>query len=212
VVASTQEENDVKKQIDYIPLISTLFGSNLSSDIFKNNPKGCNLLAVSRIDPIKNLEFVIALAANISRVREGVTLRIIGGGDRKYLAYLKNISSEIYSSNQIEFIEQKSSSEVKEHIESADIFVQLSLYENYGIAVAESVSCNTPVLVSVNMGISEFISESKAGVAVSTDNLEQATRAVLDILSNYRTFVANCQLSKQDLNWNNIFTKLMDKI
>jgi glycosyltransferase involved in cell wall biosynthesis len=212
IVGSMQEENDLKKQIGGIPIILTMFGSNVISNIAKNSPAGCNLVTVSRIDPIKNLEFVIALAAYISKLRRDVTLKIIGSGDQKYLAYLKKISAENPSNCVIEFIDHQPLTEIKKLIESADIFLQLSLYENYGIAVAESISCNIPVIVSSKMGISQFIRKSGCGIVVEADDLSEASRAVFNILTEYGTFVTNCRDSKHNFDWDNIFINLMTRI
>ncbi len=69
-------------------------------------------------------------------------------------------------------------------IASMDLFVQPSLIESFGLAVAEAQSCAIPVVASKTGGIPEIILDEKTGFLVAPGNPEQIAEKVNFLLDN----------------------------
>lgn len=117
------------------------------------------LLFFSRIEEKKGLDILLnALPA----VTVPYHLTIAGNGDEEYIDHLKKL---VLSNN----IQEKVSwagfqNENKfEFIAAHDLFVLPSYDENFGNAVIESLSAGTPVLISNNVGLADYVQESNLG-------------------------------------------------
>jgi glycosyltransferase involved in cell wall biosynthesis len=66
-----------------------------------------------------------------------------------------------------------------EALVDADIFVLPSENENFGIAVAEAMACNTPVIVTDRCGIAPFVQGGGIVVSFSADAIDEPLRRLL---------------------------------
>lgn len=104
------------------------------------------LLYFSRIDPIKNLEFLLSL---LPTVRGALSLTIVGPNeDRGYLRRLQGVAADLPDRISVEFVGPKTHLELGEMIPDFDFFVLPTLGENFGHVIAEALSASLPVLIS----------------------------------------------------------------
>lgn len=108
------------------------------------------IITVGRISPVKDYETLIEAVEIL--IRGGVKLRtdIVGGvglpEQKKYLASLKKIVAEKRLVNVINFVGAVSNSNIVGHLQSADLFVNMSHTGSLDKAVLEAMACGLPVL------------------------------------------------------------------
>jgi len=94
-----------------------------------------------------------------------------GPNDNSYAKKIKKLSERVGVSNSIYWTGMVSGNQKWGAFQSAEAFVLPSHQENFGIAVAEALSCGTPVMISTAVNIAEFIKNDCAGL-VQQDTLD----------------------------------------
>lgn len=84
-------------------------------------------------------------------------------GDGESLDYLKRLVEASGLSDNICFLGARPQSYIFEKLPDYDLLVQPSLYEGFGLTVAEAMAAKVPVLVSANQGPLEIIDHGKCG-------------------------------------------------
>ena len=141
------------------------------------------LLFMSRIDPKKGLDLLLPALEQL--LAEGLQFKfILAGGNPQDPHYEKQIHDRIQTSPLRDFTTVTGfvSGEAKtELLRSADLFVLPSYYENFGIAVAEAMVAEIPVVISDQVHIWREIQQAEAGWICSCDraSLTYQLRAAL---------------------------------
>jgi glycosyltransferase involved in cell wall biosynthesis len=68
--------------------------------------------------------------------------------------------------------------EVRNELQHADIFLFPTRFESFGIAMAEALSCGTPVVASACSAIPEVVDDGITGVLCPVDDVEAFAAAV----------------------------------
>lgn len=127
---------------------------------------------LGRLHPKKGVELLLdAFAA--AKVSEAC-LYIAGDGDPTYVASLKERARELGIAERVRFSGHLPGLERLEFLRSATLFALPSKQENFGISVAESLACGTPVLVSKEVAIGAAMEEAGVGRALCLDVNEWA--------------------------------------
>ena len=126
------------------------------------------VLFLSRLHEKKGADLLIEAFAQFARDHDDIHLVIAGpASDEIYSGALRQLASERGAA--VTFTGMLSGDEKWGAFAAADVFVLPSHQENFGIAVAESLACGTPVLVSDKVNIWREIVHDKAGFADSDD-------------------------------------------
>ena len=141
------------------------------------------VLFMSRIDPKKGFDLLLPALTKLHEQQCPFHLLLCGANpqDRDYET---SITAQIAASPWADRVTLNGfvSGELKAQILSAaDIFVLPSYYENFGIAVAEAMVANIPVVISNQVHIWPAIQASEAGwvVPTETEALANALQAAL---------------------------------
>lgn len=145
------------KSIHTIPNFVKLPGGEMPATV--NSGTGLKLLFFSRIEEKKGLDILLNALIHVTVPYH---LTIAGTGDEKYIDRLKNLIltnnigqnvtwAGFRKENKFEFI--------REH----NLFVLPSYDENFGNAVIESLSVGTPVLISSDVGLADYVKENNLG-------------------------------------------------
>lgn len=124
------------------------------------------VLFLSRIDRKKGLDLLLPAFANVIKEHPRAVLVIAGNGEPAFVDALKREATRIGVAREIIWPGFLSGNEKWAAMADADVFVLPSYSENFGIAVAESLACGLPVVVSHQVAIHHEISESTAGLVV----------------------------------------------
>lgn len=135
---------------------------------------------LSRIDPKKGLEILMSA---LSKVSFPFLIQIAGKADEPYLAQLKSLSLKLELDEKIIWAGWKSGDEKFDFLAASDLFVLTSYSENFAIVVIEALAVGTPVFLSSEVGIADFVSENNLGWISTLDEqsliieLEEAYKA-----------------------------------
>ncbi|WP_439697052.1 XrtY-associated glycosyltransferase XYAG1 [Mucilaginibacter sp. AW1-7] len=128
------------------------------------------LLFFSRIEEKKGLDILINA---LSFVKAPFHLTIAGSGSEAYVDSLKQFAADKSVSDKITwagFINEDKFELLKKH----DLFVLPSYDENFGNAVIESLSVGTPVLISREVGLADYVNKNRLGWLCETSALSVA--------------------------------------
>jgi len=131
------------------------------------------ILFMSRIDPKKGLDLLIPALEKLLNEQSNFHF-ILAGTNPQDPGYEQKIKLQIQASslNNHTTVTGFVTGELKSALlETADLFVLPSYYENFGIAVAEAMVAGIPVVISDQVHICQAISDSESGW-VGTTNVE----------------------------------------
>ena len=80
-------------------------------------------------------------------------------------------------------------------LQNAYLFVLTSMSENFAVAVAESMACGVPVLISNNVGIKELVLKYQCGkvVKLDTDEITNTLNSILRDDNLRNSLASNCK-------------------
>jgi glycosyltransferase involved in cell wall biosynthesis len=140
------------------------------------------VLFLGRIHPIKNIETLLAAFSNVKRTVNCPVKLVIAGPDEGHLQTLKSLARQLDVENDMVFPGPLYEREKLEAYVDADVFVLPSHYESFGNVALEALACGTPVIVTNNCGVSEWISGDVGYIVES--NEEELCNALSDVLQN----------------------------
>ncbi|MCZ4244710.1 XrtY-associated glycosyltransferase XYAG1 [Pedobacter punctiformis] len=130
------------------------------------------LIFLSRIEEKKGLELLFKALSDLSI---NWTLTIAGSGETAYIEYLKAESVRLNIDKKIVWAGQISNDEKFKLLAAHDLMVLTSYNENFANVVVESLSVGTPVLVSEQVGLANYVRDNDLGwiTTLHTDNIKQ---------------------------------------
>ncbi len=170
-------------------------------DFFRDLPKlrGQHfLLFLGRLHVKKGCDILLeAFAALLSSSGRNAPLHLVLAGpcaDAEYLLHLKQLAAAATKDDgSITFTGMLTGNRKWGAFSAAEAFVLPSHQENFGIAVAEALSCGTPVLISNKVNIWREIEADQAGY-VENDDLAGATA----LLKRWVATAADIRTAMQD--------------
>jgi glycosyltransferase involved in cell wall biosynthesis len=124
------------------------------------------LIFLSRVHPKKGLDLLFKA---ISQLNFNVLLKIAGDGDEAYISSLKQLAADLAITNKIEWLGWKKREEKFIELMQADLFVLVSLNENFANVVIESLHVGTAVLISEDVALADFVTKKNAGWVCTLD-------------------------------------------
>jgi glycosyltransferase involved in cell wall biosynthesis len=168
----------------------------------KQNTK---LIFLGRIARKKNIDLIIK-SLELSDM-DNFSLRIIGEGNIKLLQRLKKLVSDLGLDNRVDFVGMATGDRKYRLLNESAIFILPSSNENFAVAVAESIACLTPVIVSKEVALSDFVNANHCGIVIERNEPELISQAVFEILENYECFVENCLENRDLLSWDKVIER-----
>ena len=154
----------------------------INTDIFKpytNRAEVCN-----RYDIPASKKIVLGVAQRWSGEKGVQEFRKLSNClSKDAVVLLVGNRNGLQSDDNIKFVGYtKNQRELAELYAAADIFVNPSSFETFGLVTAEAMACGTPVAAYSNTGTAELVTEA-CGVLVENQNAEKLTQAVRHLLS-----------------------------
>jgi glycosyltransferase involved in cell wall biosynthesis len=142
------------------------------------------VLALNTLEPRKNVEGAIKAFAEIA-MRPGMEdLRLVLAGAKgwKTDGLQRTIGDHPQLLDRIVVAGYVADDLLAALYSEASVFVYLSWYEGFGLPPLEAMACGTPVVCSNTSSLPEVVGD--AGLLVDPASVEQASRAVHEILTN----------------------------
>ncbi len=124
------------------------------------------LLFLSRIHQKKGLEFLFEALAGVTFSWQ---LTIAGGGEQAYIDKLKDQAKRLGISEMIDWYGWADQEAKFDLLRRADLFVLTSHNENFANVVLESLAAGTPVLLSDQVGLADWVKQTNLGWVSSLD-------------------------------------------
>lgn len=180
-------------------------------EIYGISPETTIVLFLSRLHYKKRPDLLIQSLSNLATQNQNFHLILAGSGEEDYLTYLKNLVSSAAIASRTSFPGFVCGKDKDLLLQGADLFVLPSYSENFGIAVAEAMSCGLPVIVTPGIQIAPEIAAYSAGLVVEgeVDALAGAISKMLNSSTQRQKIGENGQqLVKQRYCWNAIALNL----
>ncbi|PLX02998.1 MAG: hypothetical protein C0594_11285 [Marinilabiliales bacterium] len=173
---------EIKSGVIIPNLVNPIFFNNLHHKEIKKQINILNIGALNKLKNQKNLLQAIKQASKESGLQFSVT--IIGKGKEK--KNLKELAKKI-KLKKFNIIEEASRKEIKKLIDNTHILVSTSIYETFGLNIAEAHAAGKPTVVFNSGGPAEFVNKSN-GILVEYDNPESIADAILSVINNYDNY------------------------
>ena len=140
------------------------------------------ILFVGRLHPIKNLERLVeAFARACPRLPDTIHLVLTGARGGEYHRQLERLAERLGIADRVQF-----TGEIKDELpllfNLAEVFVLVSLYENFGLVLLEAMASGTPVITSAIDDLEEVV--GSAAVRVSPTDVDAISNALIDVLGS----------------------------
>lgn len=152
---------------------------NAFPQLATSDPK---VLFLSRLHAKKGVEFLIEAAAILRDDSWPVQLLIAGPGDDEYAQGLRRLTVERGLENSTHFLGMVRDQIKLSLYELADVFVLPTHQENFGLVLAESLVCGTPVVTTRGTDIWRELEQ--AGAKIVDNEPPKLAAAIKELLSN----------------------------
>jgi glycosyltransferase involved in cell wall biosynthesis len=144
-------------------------GKLAASPTADGNGGGPVILFLSRIDPKKGVELLLAAFRDVAWDFPDAELVVAGEGDHEYVRSLHAIAKELGVAERVRWVGFVAGAEKAEAFARAAIFVLPSYSENFGIAAAEALAAGVPSVLSENVAIAREARAADAAIVVTCD-------------------------------------------
>jgi glycosyltransferase involved in cell wall biosynthesis len=155
---------------------------------FGIDPDGFLMLFVGRLHPKKGIDLTLQAFERLATDHPKLNLALVGPDEHDYAASIPSWAREHGLSTRVHLTGQLVGADRLSAYADADLLVQLSVSENFGMSVAEAMAASIPVVVTEGVGISYWIMDQSAGIVVQHD-VESASSAIHSLLMDPTTRV-----------------------
>jgi len=136
---------------------------------------GFTLLYVGRLEPVKNLRFLLdAFRAAVAKVPE-MRLWVVGDGTER--RPLEEAADQLGVRSNVTFWGQQM--DVAPFFATADAFVMSSISEGLPMSLLQALSCGLPTVVTDVGGMAEVVRLAQSGITVPLGNVEGMAEALV---------------------------------
>lgn len=197
--------NDVKNRIGIeAPIIYN--GIKISDFRKKDNinrmPSVFKIVQVSRLMHEKKGQHILVMAIKtlVDKGCHNIHVDFIGSG--KSYDYLKQLIKKYDLMNYITLKGEKTNTWIAEHLCDYDLVCQPSIFEGFGLTVAEGMAAMVPVLVSANEGPLEIIENGKYGYCFKNGDIESCASTIELIMNTDNTALVKAAYKHVHENFN----------
>ncbi|OMH25666.1 glycosyltransferase family 4 protein [Motiliproteus sp. MSK22-1] len=166
-------------RIDQPPTLSSIEKQRKRLDI---DPSKLMIFSLGHLGEIKGHQFTLEALAMLLPDHPELVLYIAGDGSPAERKNLEEMASRLNLSKQVNFLGQIDNA--PEWMEAADIFVQPSLEEAFGLVFIEAGAMAKPVVATQVGGIVDIIDNGKTGILIPPSNAEALANALRELIAS----------------------------
>lgn len=142
------------------------------------------VLCLGRVSRIKGFDILIPAIAELKKSGPSAAFLVVGGDDdRGYLAEAKELVKKYNLTKEVIFAGMFSGRQKEIAFRAADLLVQASDSESFGMAAAEAMSYGLPVLLTKGVGLADLAREERAGLVVDK-NIDEVAGGIKKLLED----------------------------
>lgn len=166
-----------------------LLYQGIDTELYRPPPPGAareaRLLTISHLTRSnvarKRVETVLRAMPAILAQRPDVRLDVIGGHEDAY-ADLRTLAASLGVSHAVEFPGRVSTEAKLAAYQRASVYLQPTVYEGFGVSIAEAMACGLPVVASRRGAVPEVVGD--CGQYVEPDDAATLARETLSLLEH----------------------------
>lgn len=140
---------------------------------------------VKTLDKTYGIDYLIKGFAAVAKKYKGQkALRLIIAGDGPQKNHLQKLAEDLGVKESIEFLGFVPQDEVPAFLNRLSVFVAVSLFETFGVAVLEASACGLPVVVSDAGGLGEVVKDGVTGMLVPKCDVAATANAITTLINN----------------------------
>lgn len=176
------------------------------------------LLFVGRIDPIKDIDTLLATLAVLDQREDFVTLLLVGGelndnGEPvEALAHVANTARQLGVYDRIRFEGSQPQDRLPLYYSASDVTVVTSRYESFGLVAVESMGCCVPVVASRTGGLRFTVEDGVNGFLASPGVPEDFANRIQQILHDSdlaADLAKGARSTAERFSWPNVASSVM---
>ncbi|WP_323737136.1 glycosyltransferase family 4 protein [Methanosphaera sp. ISO3-F5] len=167
------------------------------------------LSVLDKFHKYKGLDYLLDALVEVKKVISDV--KLVVGGKGSLLEFYKNKVKDLGLEDNVEFKGFLTDEEVISMYQESELFVLpsiSSLQEGFGIVVLEALSCETPVISTTIVGVSDDVINTDSGIIVPPRDVDKLTGAIIKILSDKKLIAQmgkkGRQLVQEKYEWKSI--------
>ena len=184
--------------------------------LFKLHPniKGKRIiLFLSRITLKKGLDDLIPAMKEVVRCEPNSHLLVVGNDEENYINEVKKWIKEYNLEKFVTYVGPAYGQDKYMYYQDSDLFVLPSYSENFALVVIEAMYFRLPVIVTKNVGASEYVKASNSGIIINK-NREEIAEAILRILKHDNMSLEmgenGSNYVKENLTWDKVINKYIE--
>ena len=175
-----------KQQLDTEVIYNGIDTSIIKTKFLNKNLKKFNILQIARLNTqIKGQHLLIEAIRKIVWENQSIEIHVDFIGEGKSFSHLNKLVQDYHLEKYVTFLGVKDRNYIYSHLHEYDLMVHPSLFEGFGLTVAEAMVAKVPVLVSDNDGPMEVIADGQFGYHFKTGNVDDLADKIMKILSNH---------------------------
>lgn len=171
------------------------------------------LLSVGRLAWRKGYKFLIDAMPNVLSEYPNAKLLLVGDVITKNVPLQQQVR-KLGIENSVHFLGRVPPERLYSLYHEADVYVQPSLYEPFGITILEAMSMGKPIVATRVGGIPELITNGVEGLLVESGNSLELARAIINVFSDSsrrKCFGRNARKRvEREFTWETIAKKTLE--
>lgn len=179
------------------------------------DPAAQVVLFVGRFAPVKGLDALLGAAAALTERFKRLQLVVVGGdGPQAETTWaLMDRARQLGVDSHLTLAGRVDHDELHYYYNAADLLIQPSTYESFGLVTLESLACGTPVAATAVGGAADIIEEGINGTLIRQSTGEAVARGierVLIQLQHRRLSAPQIRESIAEFSWDRIAALVLD--
>ncbi len=125
------------------------------------------------LEKIYNIDITIKAMAALHQKYPQQPMQLLIAGDGSQRNYLEELAKNLNMEPFVVFKGWCTTNEMPVIINNADILVNVSQYESFGVSVLEASSCEKCVIATNTGGLTEVVEHEKTGFLIEMDNIQE---------------------------------------
>ncbi len=184
----------------YLEKTKSIIIPNLVKNIFFEESKlskytnEFKILNIGKLDSNKNQQLIIkALKILNTKYNLNIKLTIIGNGLE--LKNLKQLANKLNLEEKIKFLSPMSRTDIKTKIQQHHLLVSSSIFETFGLSLAEAHAVGIPTIALDSGGVRDIITQNN-GIIIRENNPEAFAESIIKVYNNYSNY--NSELIRKE--------------